>query len=423
MLIHVVKNTDTLWGIASLYKVLPKQILKMNELSNSSKLLIGRALIIPTRKKYHITQPGENMFRIAHFYGVSLHKLLQMNQIYTPNYTYPGMKITIPVHKPFVDVNIFTNTAGEPAGNAVLEVGDGITYVSPFAYVIKEDGGIKQVNDNEILTSAANKHVSPMMCITNFTLKDTGSKLAHIILSNKSIQYRLLSNIVDIMKSKGYRGLNIHFNNVFPNDRESYNQFLQRAVSRLHQEGYYVSTTLAPKKNAKQKGILYEAHDYDVHGKIVDFVILMTYEWGDSLGTPQANSPLNQIEKVLDYAVSVIPRHKILMGMQLYARDWKLPHVQGQQAETFSMKEAISRAERYQVAIQYNQIAQSPFYRYIDQKGEHHEVWFEDARSTQAKFAFVKRYGLKGISYWVLGYPFFQNWSLLQANFNIRKIR
>ena len=96
------------------------------------------------------------------------------------------------------------------------------------------------------------------------------------------------------MKEKGYQGLNIDFENVFPADRENYNQFLQRAVDRLHPEGYSVSTALAPKISGEQKGLLYEAHDYEAHGRIVDFVVLMTYEWGYRFGPPQAISPLNR---------------------------------------------------------------------------------------------------------------------------------
>jgi spore germination protein len=224
------------------------------------------------------------------------------------------------------------------------------------------------------------------------------------------------------MRNKGYRGLNIDFENVFPNDRELYNQFLRRAVNRLHAEGFFVSSSLAPKTSGEEKGLLYEAHDYPAHGEILDFVILMTYEWGCRTCPPQAVSPINQIKAVLDYATTVIPRNKIMMGFQLYARDWLLPHVQGRQAETFSMQEAIRRAVQYGAKIQYDPKSQSAFYQYIDKRGRTHEVWFEDARSAQVKFNTVKNYNLRGISYWVMGYPFPQNWALLQDNFRVRKL-
>jgi spore germination protein len=224
------------------------------------------------------------------------------------------------------------------------------------------------------------------------------------------------------MKDKGYRGLNIDFESVRPGDRDFYNRFLQRAVDRLHPEGYFVSSSLAPKTNANQKGPLVEAHDYPVHGRLLDFVVLMTYEWGYRKGPPQAISPINEIKRVLDYAVTVIPTNKIFIGFQIYARDWLIPHEEGQEAETFDMQEAIRRAVQYNAEIKYDETAQSPYYRYKDNQGRTHEVWFEDARSAKAKFDLVKIYRSRGLSYWVLGYPFPQNWELLGDTFIVRKL-
>ncbi len=116
-----------------------------------------------------------------------------------------------------------------------------------------------------------------------------------------------------------------------------------------------------------------------------------------------------------------MPANKIYLGFQIYARDWKIPHVKGQEAETFSPQEAINRAAKYGATIQYDQLTQSPHYRYVDETGQQHEVWFEDARSAQAKFDLTKRYKLRGISYWALGFPYPQNWALLGDNFNIKK--
>ncbi|WP_407311563.1 glycosyl hydrolase family 18 protein [Desulfosporosinus sp. SB140] len=260
-----------------------------------------------------------------------------------------------------------------------------------------------------------------MMSINNFTAQALGSNVAHDILSDTGVQNTLLANIASVMKAKGYQVLNIDFENVLPADRDLYSNFVQKAVNYLHPQGFLVSTALAPKTSAEQTGLLYEAHDYAAHGRIADFVVLMTYEWGYRLGAPQAISPLNQIKHVLDYAVSVIPRNKIFMGFETYARDWTLTHVQGQAAETFSPQTAALRAIQYGATIQYDQTTESPFYNYTDAQGLSHQVWFEDARSAQAKFNTVKAYNLRGISYWVLDTSYPQNWVLLVDNFNIRK--
>lgn len=421
MQIHVVHPGETLWLISQRYGITTTQIVTANELENPNRLVPGMALVIPTTPGTYYVQPGENLREIAQRYGVTVQEIVRVNQIQNPNMIVAGLRLTIPVQKPVIDVNAYTINTGETGAREIQEVGQYLTYWMPFVYSVKEDGSLSTLDDTEMLQSAAAERIVPVMAITNFSATAAGSGLAHTILSSSELQDKVLTNILNIMKEKGYKGLNVDFENVFPADRENYNQFLQRAVDRLHPEGYFVSSALAPKVSGEQQGLLYEAHDYEAQGKIVDFVVLMTYEWGYRLGPPQAISPLNQIKRVLDYAVTVIPRDKIFFGFQIYARDWLVPHVPGQEAETISQQEAIRRAIQYGATIQYDPIAQSPFFLYTDAQGRNHEVWFEDARSAQAKFTMVKDYHLRGISYWVLGYPFPQNWLLLEDNFTIRK--
>jgi spore germination protein len=469
MEIHVVQQGETLYSIAQKYGVSPNQIIEVNQLENPHRLVVGLALLIPTSTSKHVVQAGETPWKVAQKYGVPLQSLLQANHLTASSKLTPGMVLTIPpkthtvqsgetiwqiatrygvsvstlmdenhiqdpaqvtegtvliipTPKPVIDVNAYTITGGEQGGAQIREVGQYLTYSAYFAYTIKANGDLTGIDDQAVIQASRDSRVAPMMCITNFTSQSAGSDLAHAILTNREAEDRLLANVIRIMRQKGYVGLNVDFENVPQGDREAYNQFLQRTVDKLHSVGYFVSTALAPKISGTQQGLLYEAHDYPAHGRIVDFVVLMTYEWGYRKGPPQAISPINQIKRVLDYAVTVIPRHKIFMGFQIYARDWNIPHQAGQEAETFSQQEAVKRAVQHQATIHYDTATQSPYFRYTDADGRTHEVWFEDARSAQAKFDLVKSYNLRGVSYWTLGYPFPQNWPLLKANFSIRKI-
>jgi spore germination protein len=470
MLIYVVKPGDTLWKIATNNRVSISKLIEVNGLPNPNQLVIGQSIIIPTEDVFHIVAAGETLWRIAQAYNTTIESIIQANQLVNPNNIYPGLSLYIPARRhrilygerlsqialrynvslsdllkvndiqnpnlvypgtiliiprksrPIIDVNGYIYLLGESAVPIIREDGDHLTYLSPFAYLIREDGTLQPIKDNEAIQTSLEERVVPMMSITNFTSTAKGENVAHIVLTSPEIVDRLLTNIIATMKEKRYEGLNIDFENVLPEDREPYNQFLQKSVDRLHAEGFFVSTALAPKVSGQQTGLLYEAHDYEAHGRIADFVVLMTYEWGWRKGPPQAISPLNQIKRVLDYALTVMPKEKIYFGFQIYARDWLLPHVLGQEAQTFSVQEAIARAAQYNANIQYDTVAQSPFYRYTDTQGRMHEVWFEDARSAQAKFDTVKSYGLAGISYWALGYPYPQNWTLLEDNFTVRKL-
>lgn len=374
----------------------------------------------------HVVLPGETLGQIASYYNISIESIIDANDLQNLNQLAVGQSLVIPIEapdkeRPVIDVNAYIYLL-EQAEPIIREVGADLTYLCPFTYIIQENGDLRALNDSSSIRTAYEENAAPMMCIANFTTTSMGENLAHVVLSSPAIIQTLLTNILSIMREKGYMGLNIDFENVLPADGELYNQFIQLTVNTLHPEGYFVSSALAPKTGPEQVGLLYEAHDYPAHGRILDFVILMTYEWGYRFASPQAISPLNEIRRVLDYAVTVIPRDKIFFGFLIYARDWLLPHVQGQAAETFSNREALQRAIDHGAIIQYDEIAQSPFYRYTDSEGRLHEVWFEDARSAQAKFDIVKEYGLAGISYWALGYPFPENWILLEDNFTISKI-
>lgn len=423
MYIHVVQKGEVLWRIADYYNADMQEIINLNGLKNPDILLPGQALLIPTKENTYTVKQGDTIWQIAQNYGVSVQDLLWENKIMNPNLIYPGYVLTIPAkEKPEIEVNAFTYFLGTEAVPIVRGAGPYLTYLSPFAYLINEDGSLVNIEDEPAISEAYAQGIVPMMSIVNFTRNVAGENLAHIILNNPAIINNLQENIINTMKDKGYKGLNIDFEYVLPEDREAYNNFLESTVNKLHNEGYFVSTSLAPKISGDQKGLLYEAHDYPAHGKLADFVVLMTYEWGWRGGYPRAISPINEIEKVLDYAVSVIPRDKILMGFQIYARDWQLPFEEGQVANTISVQQAMDIAYEHMSEIKYDYVAQSPFFNYTDEKGNAHVVWFEDARSAQAKFDAVKDYALRGISYWGLGYEFPQNFPLLSDNFQIKKL-
>lgn len=162
------------------------------------------------------------------------------------------------------------------------------------------------------------------------------------------------------LSDRGFSGLDIDFEYVFRGDREAFNDFMRRLADELHPRGFLLSGALAPKISATQRGLLYEAHDYPVHGEVDDYVVLMTYEWGWVSGPPMAIAPLNQVQRVLDYAVTEIPRRKILMGFPLYARDWQIPGQAGTLADAIPIQEAVRRAIDQGVTIQYDLVAQSP---------------------------------------------------------------
>ncbi|WP_066302046.1 glycoside hydrolase family 18 protein [Bacillus sp. FJAT-29937] len=426
MQIHVVQANQTLTSIARAYGTTANDISEANEIPNPNNLVVGQTLVIPIIGRFYTVQSGDSLYSISRKFNISYQELASINRISVNTPLQIGFRLYIPPRpKQQAEFNAYV----EPRGTTVApnletsarEAAPYLTYLAPFSFQALRDGTLKEpLLNNFPAIARANRNVL-MMVITNQENDQFSDELGRILLNDMPIQDKFINNIVATAKKYGFRDIHFDFEYLRPADREAYNRFLRKAKARFQQEGWLISTALAPKTSAGQKGRWYEAHDYKAHGEIVDFVVIMTYEWGYSGGPAMAVSPIGPVRKVLEYAISEIPSNKILMGQNLYGYDWTLPFVQGSFARALSPQQAIQLAANNHVAIQYDTKAQAPFFHYTDQAGKRHEVWFEDARSIQAKFDLIKELKLRGMSYWKLGLSFPQNWLLITENFNVVK--
>lgn len=428
MQIHVVEKGDTLFNIANTYKTTIDHIATANELSAPNNLVIGQALVIPIIGQFYFVEPGDNLNTIAQKFGMTASELAQINHFPIGNILPVGFSLYIP---PLPKREITSSAYIEPFGdtvsqtliNTATKITPYLTYLNLFSYNVNRDGTLTAPPTDNLKQIADSNDTALMLVVTNLESGAFNAELGHIILTVQAVQNTLLDNIINTAETGGFT--DVHFDLEFlpADDREAYNDFLRKAKKRLSEAGLFLSTALAPKTSSAQSGQWYQAHDYAAHGEIADFVVLMTYEWGYSGGPPMAVSPINKVREVVEYTLTEMPADKILLGQNLYGYDWTLPFEQGGElAKALSPQQAITLARQQNVEIQYDEVAQAPFFLYSDEQGKRHEVWFEDARSIQAKFNLIKELGLLGIAYWKLGLSFPQNWLLLQDQFTIRKL-
>lgn len=427
MQIHVVQPGNSLYGISQAYGVPINTIAQVNQIDLQNNLVVGQTLVIPITGMYYWVRPGDTLSEVARKFGTSARTLARINRIPLNRPLPIGLRLYIPPKEKYrAEINAYVEPRGEEVApaleQAAREAAPYLTYLAPFSYQINRDGSLKPPLLNDFPSIAANQNVTLMMVVTNLENDQFSSELGRIILTNNQVQNNLLNNIIQTAKQQGFRDIHFDLEFLREEDREAYNQFLRKAAARIRGEGFMISTALAPKVSAEQTGAWYTAHDYKAHGQIVDFVVIMTYEWGYSGGPPMPVSPIGPVREVLEYAISEMPSDKVMMGQNLYGYDWTLPFVQGgQYARALSPQAAIDLARNQNAAIQYDYRAQAPHFDYWDAERKQHKVWFEDARSIQAKFNLVKELGLRGVSYWKLGLPFPQNWLLITDNFNVAK--
>lgn len=276
-------------------------------------------------------------------------------------------------------------------------------------------------DDVWMIDAAESYGVLPILTLTPFGPGgnfDNG--LISSIVNNADYRENLIQNLLDVMEEKGYRGIDIDFEYILASDREAFTAFVRQVAEVMRRNGYHTSVALAPKTSVDQKGLLYEGKDYRALGEAADHVLLMTYEWGYTYGPPMAVAPLDQVRRVVEYALTEIPAEKIDLGIPNYGYDWPLPYERGvTKAVTIGNVQAVRIAVSYGARIQFDETAKSPYFTYENQ-GVRHEVWFEDVRSLQAKFGLIQEYGLRGCGYWTIMQWFRANWELLQDQFDIQ---
>ena len=368
---------------------------------------------------------GDTLYALARRFGTTVEALAQLNQLVDPSRLVVGQSLLIPggPSSPRREIEVNAYVYPNVTDAVLAETMPYFTTLCPFSYSATDQGELRPIADERLIRAAYAGQTAPLLTVTN--LGETGgfsSQLAHTLLTDEGVQARLLDSVTALIREKDYHGLNINFEYIYPFDRDSYSQFVSRAAQRLHPLGCPVSTAIAPKESAAQEGLLYTAHDYEAHGKYADKVILMTYEWGYTYGAPQAVSPVNRIRRVLDYAVTVIPRGKILMGFSNYAYDWTLPWKQGTAARVLSNAGAQELAASRWAEIQYDQTAGAAWFNYTDTDGRKHVVWFEDARSVRERLRLVEEYGLAGISIWTADRVWRPLYAVLESMYSVEKI-
>lgn len=425
MTIHVVSPGDTLTSVAGAAGISVEKLAADNGLAPTAALAVGQALLILVPAESYTVRAGDTLAAISRQTGVSLNELWQNNpqlnggtdlrpgDVLAVRYPDPPQEaLTVSGYAyPFIDRTLLRRTLPY------------LTWLTVFTYGFTPEGELIQPDDAEIVAIAREYGVAPVLLLSTLTDEGTFSnELASALLRDPALQDQLLTRLLAVMLERGYRGMDIDFEYVLPQDADAYARFVQTAADRLRDAGYFTVVSLAPKTSADQPGLLYEAHDYAALGAAADYAFLMTYEWGYTYGPAMAVAPLNKVEQVLSYAVTAVAPDKLLMGIPNYAYDFTLPFVAGEsRARSLGNLAAAELAVEKGADILFDPVAKAPFFRYTGEDGAVHEVWFEDARSVDASLSLLRRFVLTGAGYWNIMRWFPQNWLILSRRFRILK--
>ncbi|HHV10304.1 MAG TPA: LysM peptidoglycan-binding domain-containing protein [Clostridiales bacterium] len=425
MEIYVVQPGDTIQLIAEKFGLTVEKLIQDNGLDPSEYLVIGQSIVIAYPQQVYTVKEGDTLSGIANSFNVSTIQLLASNPYLSDReYLYPGDTIIISYNK---KGKIIThgNTVPYIHRDILKKTLPHLTYLSVLNFTASTEGEIiSYYDDTEIIQLAKAYGVAPLMLLTTLTITgETNFRVAFDILLNEEYQNSHIENILNILKTKGYYGLNFSLEYISISNLKFYESFFAKVANRLNGEGYPVFLTVNPQPPMDNNNVNYEEIDYSILNQWAQNIIFMSYEWAARITPPSPVSSINSIERFLNYALRYIPADKITIGIATIGYDWELPFVLGtSNVGSMALEQAYNLARDTGATIKYDEASQTPYFFYTLNGNIQHLVWFINSKSINATLELVSKYNLAGISVWNITIFNPELWLIIDSQYEVNKV-
>jgi spore germination protein len=429
MQIHVIQQGDTIESVAATYGISEELLMRDNDISYDTKLVIGQCLVVAIPLETYVVQMNDTLEGIAETHNITVMELFRNNPILSEReYIYPGETLVIRYDNTMGKMTIHGNVF--PFVNPIVlrKTLPYLTYLSVINYTATNEGEIISYFDDTALIEEIKAYgVMPLMLLTTLTLQGNANiRVAYDLLLNEEFQRKQINNILNILTTKGYYGVNISFQYINLSTLRVYEEYLSNLFSTLDQAGFYVFVTISPEVNVFDSQVEIEPVNYSRINQLAHNIIFMSYEWATNINPPSPIISITNISLFIDYIKTIIPPDKAIIGIPTVGYDWQLPFVAGvSEVRLLTISNAIELARNVDAVIQFDDISQTPYYIYYDASNNislQHIVWFIDARSIDELLNLAVENGLLGSGIWNIMNYNAQLWLLINSQYEIIKI-
>ncbi len=288
------------------------------------------------------------------------------------------------------------------------------TEISAFSYTIERDGSLtanNPVNDAVLVDFARLNgiHVVPTISSTWDSTNITR------VLQDPALRAGHIAAIMKVANSPLVDGIDLDYENLPPDARQAFTDFVTTLARQLHSQAKTLAVTVPAKTSDNDGCVICKFADYAALGKAADQIRIMAYEFHTKNGPPLPNAPIWWIRRVTEYAVSQMPRDKVILGIHLYAYDWGGKDTPAMwwsdvQALKFKYNGEVTFVEAdatglvgesmLTYSIPMGQMCARSQDECVRPAREKHTVWFVDANYVALAWEIVQEFRLGGIVMW-----------------------
>jgi spore germination protein YaaH len=275
-----------------------------------------------------------------------------------------------------------------------------LTHVSPWFFNLKADGtitGNDQPNVSSLIKDNGVKEL-PMIKNTSAEYNDFS-----VLVSDPTKVDAIVDQIDAIVTNNAYDGITLDFEALNPSDKTNLTILMSRVYDRLHPKGKTTVAIVAAKTRDISSGWA-AAYDYPAIGRVVDYVMVMAYDYSYVGGNPGPIAPIAKLGDTANYTLARIPANQVIWGLGVYGYDWPVGSdgkpIRNADPRTWAEADALAHLPNAQSG--YDAAVDAPWARYSD-NGTARVLWYEDKRSFDAKIDLVTARGMAGFALWRLG--------------------
>jgi spore germination protein len=288
--------------------------------------------------------------------------------------------------------------------------------ISPFWYSPSPRGSLyfgSEARDQTLIELARSKNVLVIPTIHNVV---TGADPVPGILRNPTTRARHIEFIVDEVVTYGYDGIDIDYEFLPASLREEYTAFIVDLADALHAQGKLL-TIAVHAKDCDYCG-LGGFQDWAAVGQVVDRLRIMTYDYHWRGGGPGPVAPVYWVERVGNYAKTVVDPAKVVIGVPFYGYNWPNNGSENARGQTWDMINEIIQLYGLSVNLlerDENGLVQENWITYNTRSTGRRTVWFATSSGLDAKLRLVQELDLAGIAIWRLGGEDPRSWEVIRA--------
>lgn len=304
----------------------------------------------------------------------------------------------------------------ENAINSFKENVNAFSQVPVFWFYLDTEGSVKKYKsadiDSELIDFAHEQSIKISALIANLPEDgDWDSERVSKVIGTSSSRKKHIQEIVDLVNKYNFDGVSIDYEAVAGRERTNFSAFIKELSVALGRENKFLGVALHPKTSNSMGQ--YRFQDWEELAKYADELYIMSYGENYDEGSAGPIASLPWVKRIVDYTKSLnVPLEKFFLGIPLYGYDWNMDNDDA--AEGLTYRDVLSLLSDNNLELEFDQDLASPHFHYEDESGDEHEVWFENAKSVEAKVRLAKDAGFGGVTFWRLGNEDLQVWEAVR---------